>query len=127
MCSFIIQYPPAPEENAFLNSRSSGLLLNLNLNTSVPDTYRPPPAPLPYDVVLGRPLSTNIEPREVSLSGSFLGKHSCMNLEGANYKTQLNILPPSPKKAGLELLKSNPLTVAATDEEDVCPTCFEGN
>lgn len=125
MHSFIIQYPPAPEENAFLNSRSSGLLLDLNLNTSVPDTYQPPPAPIPYDMVLGRPLSTDIESREVTLS-NFLGKHSCKNIAGANYKNELDILPPSPKKAGPELLKSNPLTVDATDEEDVCPTCFEG-
>ncbi|XP_057795236.1 probable E3 ubiquitin-protein ligase RHB1A isoform X2 [Salvia miltiorrhiza] len=118
-------YPPAPEENAFPSSRSSGLLLDLNLNMSAPDTYRPPPAPIPYDVVLGRPLSTDVGSRDVTLSGNFLGKHGCKDLQGANYTTQLGILLPSPKKTDVELLKSNPLTVAATDEEDVCPTCLE--
>ncbi|KAL1546398.1 putative E3 ubiquitin-protein ligase rhb1a [Salvia divinorum] len=111
-------YQPSPEENAFLRSRSSGPLLDLNLNMSAPDTYRPPPAPIPYDVVLGRPLDT-------ALSGQFLGKYTCKDIQGANYTAQLDILPLSPRKTGLELLKSNPLTVAATDEEDVCPTCLE--
>lgn len=118
-------YPPAPEEHAFLTARDSGLLLDLNLNMSVPDTYRSPPAPIPYDIVLGRPQSTNVGSREVTISGNCLGKHSCMDVEGANYTTQLGILPPSPKKSDVELLKSNPLAVAATDEEDVCPTCLE--
>lgn len=92
----------------------------------VPDTYRSPPAPIPYDIVLGRPQSTNVGSREVSLSGNCLGKHSCMDVEGTNYTTQLAILPPSPKNSDVEILKSNPLTVAAIDEEDVCPTCLEG-
>ncbi|KAH6812087.1 hypothetical protein C2S51_025849 [Perilla frutescens var. frutescens] len=118
-------YPPVPEDHAFLTSHDSGLLLDLNLNMSIPDTYRPPPAPIPYDMVLGRPQYTDVGSREVNLSGNCLGKHSCMELEGTNYTAQLSILPPSPKKSGIELLKSNPLTIAATDEEDVCPTCLE--
>ncbi|XP_042046446.1 probable E3 ubiquitin-protein ligase RHB1A [Salvia splendens] len=108
-------YQPSPEENAFLSSRSSGALLDLNLNMSAPDTYRSPPAPIPYDVVLGRPL---VGSRDTALSGQFLGKHICKDI-------QLGIVPLSPKKTDLELLKSNPLTVAATDEEDACPTCLE--
>ena len=83
---------------------------------SAPDTYRSPPAPIPYDVVLGHPL---VGSRDAALSGQLLGKHICKDI-------QLGILPLSPRKTDPELLKSNPLTVAAMDEEDVCPTCLEG-
>lgn len=93
---------------------------------SIPDTYRPPPAPMPYDVVLGRPQSTDVGSGEVTISGDCFSKCSCMDLKEANCTTQLGFLPPSPKKPELELLKPNPLTVSATDEEDVCPTCLEG-
>ena len=34
---------------------STGLLVDTNLGTSPSDTYRPPPAPIPYDVDLGHP------------------------------------------------------------------------
>ncbi|KAI3449205.1 hypothetical protein Pfo_005870 [Paulownia fortunei] len=125
-------YPPASEEHVSLTSRdgvatvlSSGLLIDLNLNMSIPDTYRSPPAPTPYDVVLGRPQSTDVRSGEVTISGGSLEKPSCMNLKEANCKTQLGFLSPTPRKVELELLKSNPLIVSATDEEDVCPTCLE--
>jgi len=55
-------FPRASEEHVPLSSDrggapvlSAGLLVDTNLDTSIPDTYRPPPAPMPYDVVLGRP------------------------------------------------------------------------
>lgn len=107
-----MQYGTASDEHPSMASRdgvstvfSSGLLLDLNLNMSIPDTYRSPPAPLPYDVVLGSPV----------------------DLKEAKCKAQLGFLPPSPKKSDLECLNPNPLPVSATtDEEDVCPTCLEG-
>ncbi|KAL8541161.1 hypothetical protein ACS0TY_002435 [Phlomoides rotata] len=106
-----MQYQTASEEHPSFASRdgvssvfSSGLLLDLNLNMTIPDTYRSPPAPLPYDVVLGSPT----------------------DLKEAKCTAQLGFLPPSPKKSELECLNPNPLTVSATtDEEDVCPTCLE--
>ncbi|KAL6333346.1 hypothetical protein AAG906_028531 [Vitis piasezkii] len=52
----------ASEEHELLSSRhgaastlSTGLLVDTNLGISPPDTYRPPPAPIPYDVDLGHP------------------------------------------------------------------------
>ncbi|KAG8379705.1 hypothetical protein BUALT_Bualt07G0116800 [Buddleja alternifolia] len=34
---------------------STGLLVDTNLDTSVPDTYTPPPTPIPYETYVGRP------------------------------------------------------------------------
>ncbi|KAJ9709393.1 hypothetical protein PVL29_001053 [Vitis rotundifolia] len=52
----------AGEEHELLSSHhgavstlSTGLLVDTNLGTSPLDTYRPPPAPIPYDVDLGHP------------------------------------------------------------------------
>ncbi|KAJ6712501.1 hypothetical protein OIU79_008674 [Salix purpurea] len=32
----------------------TGLLVDTNLDTSVPDAYTPPPAPMPFDMAVGR-------------------------------------------------------------------------
>ncbi|KAL3829684.1 hypothetical protein ACJIZ3_018486 [Penstemon smallii] len=112
-------YSPNSEEQESLTSHdgvtavlSSGMLIDLNLNMSIPDTYRPPPAPIPYDVVLGRP------PQSPSC---------CIDLKDANCKNQSGFIPNSdPKKVEeLELMKSKPLTFSAANEEDSCPTCLE--
>lgn len=65
-------YPIASEERQPLSSNSgavsvlsTGLLVDTNLETSIPDTYRPPPAPIPYDVHAGNPRSP-INNRETS-------------------------------------------------------------
>ncbi|WJZ99585.1 hypothetical protein VitviT2T_018013 [Vitis vinifera] len=49
--------PRASEEHELLSSRhgtastlSTGLLVDTDLGTSPSDAYRPPPAPIPYDV-----------------------------------------------------------------------------
>lgn len=128
-----MQYPPGSEEHESLTShdgvatvRSSGLLIDLNLNMSIPDTYQPPPAPIPYDVVLGRPQLTDVESGE-AIGGS-LEKPCCMDLKDGNFRNQLGFDPLSPRKVELELelLKSAPISVSAKDEEDACPTCLEG-
>ncbi|KAH6779903.1 hypothetical protein C2S52_011140 [Perilla frutescens var. hirtella] len=115
-------YPPDSEEHESLTSHdgvatvlSSGLLIDLNLNMATPDTFRPPPAPLPYDVVLGRPQSTNVESGGATIS----------HMDLKDCRNQPNYLPLSPKKAELELLKSKRLSISMKDEEDVCPTCLE--
>lgn len=38
---------------------AGGLLVDTNLDTSSPDTYTPPPAPIPYDADFGRPRTPN--------------------------------------------------------------------
>ncbi|KAK9910369.1 hypothetical protein M0R45_034334 [Rubus argutus] len=52
---------PALEEEESLTSHdvaaasaiTAGLLVELDLESSIPDTYRSPPTPLPYDIVFG--------------------------------------------------------------------------
>ncbi|KAK4415919.1 putative E3 ubiquitin-protein ligase RHB1A [Sesamum alatum] len=125
-------YPPSSDEHESLTSHNgvatvltSGVLIDLNLNMSIPDTYRSPPAPMPYDVVLGRPQSTNVGSGEVTISGGRLEKPGCMDPKQANCRPQTGLFPDSPRKVDVELLKSNPPTISAADEEDACPTCLE--
>ncbi|MCE5166091.1 hypothetical protein HAX54_014668 [Datura stramonium] len=56
------RYPTVPEEREPLSSHhvtpaafSTALLVDTNLDTSSPDTYRPPPMPMPYETYVGRP------------------------------------------------------------------------
>ncbi|KAL8495190.1 hypothetical protein ACS0TY_019380 [Phlomoides rotata] len=127
-------YTPDSEEHESLTSHdgvatvlSSGLLIDLNLNMSVPDTYHSPPTPIPYDVVLGRPQLTDVEFVEAATPGGSLEKPTCVNLRdgNSNCKNQLGFGPLSPRKVEHELPKSNELSVYAEDEEDACPTCLE--
>ena len=106
-------------------SLTAGLLVGLNLDASTPDTFRPPPAPLPYDMVLGGSASTDSESgREIGSGSSFETFIAREDLEESDCKAQANSAPISPRKA--ELSKSNQTQVLVTEEEDVCPICLEG-
>ncbi|KAJ7962418.1 E3 ubiquitin-protein ligase [Quillaja saponaria] len=123
--------PPNLEEHESLTSNdgttsalTAGFLVTLNLEASIPDTYRPPPAPLPYDVVLGCPPSTDSESGRKTVSGSsFETLVTCEDLAESDYKAPYNSSSVSPRK--LELSKSNEPSLSATEEEDVCPICLE--
>ncbi|TKY63940.1 E3 ubiquitin-protein ligase [Spatholobus suberectus] len=105
-------------------SLTTGLLVGLNLETSTPDTYQPPPAPLPYDIVLGGPASTDSESGRETVSGSSFGTLiTCEDLEESDCKAKANSEPISPSKA--ELSKSNEFHALVTEEEDGCPICLE--
>ena len=59
--------PRASEEHELLSSHhgaastlSTGLLVDTDLGTSPSDTYRPPLAPIPYDVDLGHPQTSPV-------------------------------------------------------------------
>ncbi|KAJ6819478.1 putative E3 ubiquitin-protein ligase RHB1A isoform X1 [Iris pallida] len=116
-----------------------GLLVDMNLATSIPDTYRAPPVPLPYDVGLGHPetFSRNIEScrnktdnvqptnplavgETVSAAG-FEKSDTCEGLKGTECKGKSD----SPKVKEYEISKSNEPFSSAKYEEDVCPTCLE--
>uniref|UniRef100_A0A2P2Q6N5 RING-type E3 ubiquitin transferase n=1 Tax=Rhizophora mucronata TaxID=61149 RepID=A0A2P2Q6N5_RHIMU len=123
--------PPALENNGSLTSHSgpasaftAGLLVEFNLNTSTPDTFRPPPAPLPYDVGLRCPQSTDSDTvRETISHGSFETLATCDDLEESECKTQASPLPLSPRKSVTS--KLNESIELATEEEDACPICLE--
>ncbi|XP_077241974.1 putative E3 ubiquitin-protein ligase RHB1A [Tasmannia lanceolata] len=116
----------------------TALLVDTNLETSVPDTYRAPPAPLPYDVDLGcqqnlpGSLATDgnkvdTAPAEDSKSTGETGNGlvACENLKDSDCKSQTDSVPGTPKLSDVEPEKLKEPVVSAKIEEDVCPTCLE--
>ncbi|KAK3428619.1 hypothetical protein EUGRSUZ_E00115 [Eucalyptus grandis] len=113
-------YPPSLEEHESLTSHdataaaiTSGFLVDLQLEASIPDNFRPPPPPLPYDAVLGSlPISTDSVRESV-----------CLDHTEPDCKAQSTAPLGSPK--AIEVSKSNDTDVSVADEEDVCPICLE--
>lgn len=139
---YILQCRQAPEEHGRLSSRhasaiSPGFLAHGNLETSSPDTYRAPPTPLPYDISLvwshtlpqtgGK---TNLvtlnesHPLDENVNGSNF--EGCMSLE-SDHKKKRDSGHGSPEVTGDKHLKLSVSVISPTEEEDVCPTCLEGN
>lgn len=125
-----LQCPPTFEERESLTSNdglnasvNAGFLVGLNLEASMPDTFQPPPVPLPYDMVLGGSASTDSESGRETVS-SFETSITLEDVEESDCKAQANSAPTSPKKA--QLSKSNVTQELVTEEEDVCPICLEG-
>lgn len=128
----LFQCPPTFEERESLTSNdgttaslTAGFLFGLNLETSVPDTFRSPPVPLPYDMVFGGSASADSESgRETVSVSSFETSITRDDIEESDCKAQAKSAPISPGKA--ELSKSNGTQVLVTEEEDVCPICLDG-
>lgn len=118
------EHDPLASNDTANDSLTAGLLVGLNVEESTPDTYQPPPAPLPYDVVLGVPVSTNSESGKDTVSGSsFETLVTCEDIEESDLKAQAKSAPISPTKA--ELWKSNEPHTLVIEEEDGCPICLE--
>ncbi|XP_057513539.1 probable E3 ubiquitin-protein ligase RHB1A isoform X2 [Actinidia eriantha] len=149
------QHPRVSEEHEPLSSHhgtvsalSTGLLVDKNLETSIPDTYRPPPAPLPYAANLIRPQTppsnqencgnkndaavhtgTTESVEETNVGNTW--ETSPKDLKGSDCKVQADIELASSKDLEVELEKSGELkkssepVVSVLEEEDVCPTCLE--
>ncbi|XAR50183.1 hypothetical protein NMG60_11004439, partial [Bertholletia excelsa] len=126
--------PPVLEECESLTSCDSaasvlttGFLVDLNLDTSTPDTYRPPSAPIPYDVVLGHSQSVeNEQLREATNGSSLKNLLTCVDIKDSVCRTDACMFLTSQKNFEFEILKkSHYLNVSATEEENVCPTCLE--
>lgn len=116
-----------------------GLLVNTN-----PDTYRAPPAPLPYDVDLRRPRASSgildnssnklgtVEAAdsqsvgEALTDGGLKSSVTCEDLEVLDCKNQIDGQQGSPKVDEVEPPKLCESIVLVMNEEDVCPTCLEG-
>ncbi|XP_022720532.1 probable E3 ubiquitin-protein ligase RHB1A [Durio zibethinus] len=144
-------YPRALEEHVPLSSHngatsalSTGLLVDTNLDVSVPDAYRPPPAPMPFDAVL-RPSQTpsvaqgihngksdevvqmtNVDSSQetvvVNTQETYIKSENTKKLD---CKAQSNTEIESPKGIEIELSKPVEPIVSTNEEEDVCPTCLE--
>ncbi|XP_076956474.1 putative E3 ubiquitin-protein ligase RHB1A [Bidens hawaiensis] len=112
--------PPALEEQESTTPRESSfstrLLIDVNLDTSTPDTYRSPPTPIPFDVVLGIPQSTNTGSDDQAYQ-----KLTLVKVKIFDHAAESNTpIVESPKK-----VTSKSLDCSTTEEEDICPTCFE--
>lgn len=107
--------------------------MDLSLDMSTPDTYRPPPRPIPFDAVLGCPPQP-IGPDSVGEPGteSNFNGSPLVDLKDSSLKGQSGFCLASAKKIGIELLKSSPVRSSPSnkaeeeEEADVCPTCLEG-
>ncbi|KAF7828251.1 putative E3 ubiquitin-protein ligase RHB1A isoform X1 [Senna tora] len=148
--AFSLQYPRASEEHVPLSSHQGsasafpgGLLVDTNLDTSSPDTYRPPPAPIPYSVTL---VVTPPSAHEISDDKANASLHSSNpnsvqetvtsdnrgtsakleQLKESECKDQGDLELDSAKDSEIELKKlAEPIGLA--EEEDVCPICLEGD
>ncbi|XP_040988338.1 probable E3 ubiquitin-protein ligase RHB1A isoform X3 [Juglans microcarpa x Juglans regia] len=143
-------YPRASEEHVPLSSGhggasalSTGLLVDTNLDTSIPDTYRPPPAPMPYDVILGRPQTppmaeeicnckmdaavqtTNSESFQQTVDGNTLENSAkSEDPKESECKVQIDFELDSAKGSEVELSKPVEPVIFASEEED-CAICLE--
>ncbi|TMX05012.1 hypothetical protein EJD97_003599 [Solanum chilense] len=126
-------FPPASEEYESLTSDDSAaiaftseLLDDLNVDRSTPDTYRSPPAPIPFEVDLGHPQSRGGSQfiDETVLQHSY-EITTCKDIKFSDRKAETESLLASLKKTGIDLVKSNPSIIKSAEEEDVCPTCLE--
>ncbi|KAK3028771.1 hypothetical protein RJ639_037992, partial [Escallonia herrerae] len=115
--------PPALEERESLTSHDSaavsltaGLFVDLNLDASIPDTYRAPPAPIPFDVVLVCPHDS--ESGGETVSESSYQKTCNVNLKQPDCKVQTGAFLASPRKCEVEFSATNGPKVSTTEEED---------
>lgn len=127
------------EPMSFTNVASSAvspeIFFNTNLESSVPDAYRAPPAPMPYNLGLE---CSNTLPGKFGNSGVKTGhmqptdsasvgeavveddnlKCSECKRKAVGEQDTIKVVEDEPSK----MSKSDVLT---TEEEDVCPTCLE--
>ncbi|XVF13094.1 hypothetical protein REPUB_Repub08aG0178300 [Reevesia pubescens] len=145
-------YPRASDERVPLSPNSgaasalsTGLLVDTNLEVSVPDAYQPPPAPIPFDAVLARPQTppvaqgihnsksdeavqtTNVDSSQETVSVN--SRETSIKSEDTkelDCKAQSVTEIESPKEIEVELSKPVETIVSTKEEEeDVCPTCLE--
>ncbi|GER33057.1 RING/U-box superfamily protein [Striga asiatica] len=147
---FHSQYPASEEReplsahHALVSTQPTGLLVDTNLDTTVPDTYHPPPAPIPYESYAAHP-PTSTRNRESTCNKTdnvlpannteYVGDvNSGSNLEvkvkdiECDEKSSANIeLGALEDEISDDLKKSiEPMVPSLQEEEDVCPTCLEG-
>ncbi|XP_042491327.1 probable E3 ubiquitin-protein ligase RHB1A [Macadamia integrifolia] len=130
---------PLSSHHGGASALSTGLLVDTNLEISTPDTYQAPPAPLPYDVDLGRPQTPPVtrgssankqdnvlQTTDAEAVGETISETSvtCESLKESDCKVEKNSTLASAKESEDEPSKLSEPIVSAV-EEDVCPTCLE--
>ncbi|KAL2648520.1 hypothetical protein AAZV13_05G178300 [Glycine max] len=148
--AYYYQYPRASEEHVPLSSHpgaasafSGRLLVDTNLDTSSPDTYRPPPAPIPFNVTLGTtqtpPAAQEIRSDKnntslPSTNSNAIQEPVARDIHGTSAKleepkeseckVQTDLELDSAKGSEIELAKSGK-PIDLVEEEDACPICLE--
>ncbi|GMJ06259.1 hypothetical protein like AT5G41350 [Hibiscus trionum] len=137
------RHVPLSSHNATASTVSSGLLVDTNLEVSVPDVYQPPPAPVPFDAAVGHPQTpsaaqgihnskrdeavqtTNIGSCQETVAVSTRKTSIKSDAKELDCKAQATTENESSK--GLEVEFSKPVEpiVSTKEEEDCCPTCLE--
>ncbi|KAI3693390.1 hypothetical protein L6452_33225 [Arctium lappa] len=122
--------PPALEEHESSTTHDSGfptrLLIDVNLDTSIPDTFRSPPRPIPFDVVLGISQTTNTGPDGEAFGDLDYQKPTQVDLKELDREPERDTsFIESPKKVEVGFQESKCVGDSKMEEEDVCPTCFE--
>lgn len=122
---------------------SAGHLVDTNLDTSSPDTYRPPPAPIPFNVTLSvtqtPPVAQEISAEKTNASPHTTDSNSVQDtvvrgnheapaksevLKESECKVQADLELSSAKGSEIELPKlAEPIILV--EEEDGCPICLE--
>lgn len=136
--------PQEPEENEPLSASHftstavpGGLLVDTNLDTSSPDTYRAPPVPLPYNSGLTGSQTTHgniencgnktahVQSTDLLSSGEIASPGE--NLKGFDRKSKGDYVHEFPRleEDEDEISKLKDAKSPVTEEEDVCPTCLE--
>ncbi|KAJ6823367.1 putative E3 ubiquitin-protein ligase RHB1A isoform X2 [Iris pallida] len=130
---------PLPTSHVASTAVPAGLLVDINIVTSIPDTYRAPPIPLPYVVGLlcSETVTQNIENcsdktdnvqsmnslavGEAVNAAAFENSITCEGLIRSECKGKSD----SPKVKEDENSKLYEPFLSPMEEEDVCPTCLE--
>ncbi|KAJ0967258.1 hypothetical protein J5N97_024175 [Dioscorea zingiberensis] len=134
---------PLSSANGTSSSASAGILVDTNLDTSIPDTFRAPPAPLPYDVALTNAQTLppsfgnsgnktdHVQPAdsqslgEAVSGGTSEGLDTSESLKAPDCKSTVGDGHDTANVAEDEPLKFCEPVSSAVDEEDVCPICLE--
>lgn len=131
------EHEPLSHHGVAVSSLSTGLLVDTNLETSIPDTYRSPPIPMPYDIELGHPRTPSaIREIRATKDDSALQTTNSESVEediasgntfealtkGDDLKEKVDFEIVLPKESEIELSKS---VEPIVEEEHVCPTCLE--
>lgn len=131
----VYYYCPPPLEQSETSSPHNGpfpgrLHIDVNLDMSIPDTYRSPPTPIPFDVVLGIPQSTNNAPDDQSFCDLAYQKPIPIpipvNVKELDREAEGGTpFVESTKNVDVGFQISKGFDASKVEEEDVCPTCFE--
>ncbi|XP_027081352.1 probable E3 ubiquitin-protein ligase RHB1A [Coffea eugenioides] len=139
------EHQTLPPSNGTVSSLSTGLLVDTNLDTSIPETYRAPPAPVPYETYVGHSRSSLADPpshgdknetvqlaqKAVEETNSGITQETTVKIVKLDGNATVELTATKDVENDLEqsgeLKKPGELIVKSLleEEEDVCPTCLE--